>query len=169
MRYCLILFHGKLSAGCSCGDAQGRQAVPRLRSPLQRSSRPRVAPARHPQRCPYARPAICCESRQRHPPAERRHRFGQRRRRVTAARSSPDAACQSALRNRIHQDQRTYLRRRAQAMAAEGHRTRARRLDSLADMASWRNDLRAAAPRLFVQDAEEGVACRFVPGDFRSR
>ena len=75
-----------------------------------------------------------------------------------AARSGEDAAGQSALRNRVDQDQGIHLGRRPQAVAAKGYRTRARRLDSLADLASWRNDLRAAAARLFVQDAEEGVA-----------
>ena len=54
-------------------------------------------------------------------------------------------------------------------MAAEGYGARARRLDPVANLASRRNDLRAAAARLLVQDAEKSVACRAVPGDFRSR
>ena len=49
------------------------------------------------------------------------------------------------------------------AVAAKGHRPRARRLDSLADLASRRNDFRAAAPRLLIQDAQAGVAPRALP------
>ena len=99
----------------------------------------------------------------------RRRSFRPRRRSVAAARGGPDAACQSALRNGVHQDQGTHLRRRPQAVAAEGHGTRARRIDAIAAMASRRNDLRPAAARLFVQDAEKGVARRALHRDFRSR
>ena len=87
--------------------------------------------------------------------------------RAPAARGGADAACQPALGNRVDQDPRSDLRRRPQALAAEGHRTRARRLDALADMASRRNDLRSAAARLFLQDARSAPGARRYAWRFR--
>ena len=67
-------------------------------------------------------------------------------------------------RDRGDQDPRIHLRRRHQAVAAKGYRTRPRGLDALADMASWRHYFRTAAARLFLQDAEEGLGQGAVPG-----
>src|SRR5205823_1434216 len=51
-------------------------------------------------------------------------------------------------------------RRGPQAVAAEGHGPRARRLDPLAALASWRHGARAGAARLQLRAAEENVARR---------
>src|SRR5213595_4258321 len=47
-----------------------------------------------------------------------------------------------------------------EAVAAEGHGPRARRLDPLAALASWRHGARAGAARLQLRAAEENVARR---------
>ena len=61
-------------------------------------------------------------------------------------------------RHRGHEDARHGLRRRRQAMAPEGHRTCARRLEPLADMDGRRHRLRSAAPLLHLQGQPQGAA-----------
>src|SRR5207245_10585013 len=86
-----------------------------------------------------------------------------------AAGGGAEAVGEAARRHRRNQNARVYLRRRPQAVAAEGHRARAFGLDAFAAMAPWRYDFWPAAARLFVQDAEEGLAARAQPCDLGPR
>ena len=91
------------------------------------------------------------------------------RRRISAApRGGPDAAREPALRHRVDQDPRLISGGGRKPWRQKGTGRARAGLDALAAMAPWRHHFRPAAARLFLQDAEEGLAPGAVPGAFGS-
>ena len=70
-------------------------------------------------------------------------------------------------RARTRPKDKSEVRRRPQALEAEGHGPRARRLDSVVALAPWRHGARTAAARLCYRAAEENVARRVALGAVR--
>src|SRR2546421_472413 len=75
-----------------------------------------------------------------------------------AARSFALALARSACRHAQSQGKERSQRRRPQALEAKGHGPRARRLDPVASLASWRHGSRTKATRLQLRAAEEDAS-----------